>query len=184
MKPVEDLLKEHEALLSMIEIMKKLTEKMAGGEKIDPGVLEKITGFLQVFADKCHHSKEEFYLFPLLSEMVTPADQGIIKILIQEHTFAREYVKGLVSGIAAYKTGDESGIPVIIDNMQKYTSLLGQHAIKENRDIFPLVDMALDKDKQDEIVKNFEKIENEVIGAGKHEAYHKLLDELKTAYLL
>jgi hemerythrin-like domain-containing protein len=46
-----------------------------------------------------------------------------------------------------------------------------------------MADMRLSKEKQEELLEEFERAESEKIGIGKHEEFHKLLDRLKGVYL-
>lgn len=62
-KATQDLRKEHEAILHVLNIL----DKMMDSENRDTDSLLKYYGevvyFLRIFADKCHHGKEENYLF-------------------------------------------------------------------------------------------------------------------------
>jgi hemerythrin-like domain-containing protein len=49
--------------------------------------------------------------------------------------------------------------------------------------LYPLAEDNLSSEKQPELAKEFEKIETEKIGAGKHEEFHALLEQLEEIYL-
>ncbi len=63
MRPTEELKREHEAIKLMLRILEKVSEKLESGEDVNTDHLDKILEFIQVFADKCHHGKEEDFLF-------------------------------------------------------------------------------------------------------------------------
>jgi hypothetical protein len=46
-----------------------------------------------------------------------------------------------------------------------------------------MVDTHLSKEKQKELLQQFEMVEREKIGVGQHEEFHKLLNHLKSVYL-
>ena len=57
--------------------------------------------------------------------------------------------------------------------------LLRGHIQKEERVLFPMADEVLSADDQRSLEESFERIETEVMGAGVHERYHQMLDELE-----
>ena len=62
-------------------------------------------------------------------------------------------------------------------------TLLNQHIDKENNVLFPLAEKQLSEGKLTELLKGFEMIETEKIGAGKHEEFHKMIDQMESVYL-
>jgi len=46
-----------------------------------------------------------------------------------------------------------------------------------------IADMHIPKNKQDELLEDFEKFEREEIGKGKHEELHNILKSLENIYL-
>jgi hypothetical protein len=47
--------------------MSAVADLLDSGKQVDPSVLSDLVEFLRVFADQCHHEKEEQHLFPLLA---------------------------------------------------------------------------------------------------------------------
>ena len=66
---------------------------------------------------------------------------------------------------------------------ENYINLPIRHIDKEDIILYPLADSRLSKERQTAMPKEFEKIETERIGAGKHEEFHRLLHNLKQIYL-
>lgn len=62
-------------------------------------------------------------------------------------------------------------------------SLLNRHIDKENDVLFPMAVQHLSENKLAELKNGFDQIETDKIGAGKHEAFHRMLDILEDAYL-
>jgi len=46
-----------------------------------------------------------------------------------------------------------------------------------------MADSVLSESKQDELFEQFERVEEERIGPGKHEEFHRLLEEIARIYL-
>lgn len=180
MRATQQLKNEHEGIKVMLRIMTRVSESN-GDVNIEH--LGKMIDFIKTFADKCHHGKEEEILFPELVKAGMSNENGPIGVMLYEHTEGRGYVKEFSDAYDRYKNGDSSALPEIKVNMLYYVQLLTDHIEKENNVLFMMADRFLSEQEQDEIADAFEKIEIEKIGAGKHEEYHKLLDELQTIYL-
>jgi len=71
--PVEVLEAEHRVIQKMVAGMSLLAERLEGGEPLDVSLLESIVAFLRTFADRCHHGKEETFLFPALIRRGVPS---------------------------------------------------------------------------------------------------------------
>jgi len=54
---------------------------------------------------------------------------------------------------------------------------------KENGVLFPLAEKHLSEQAQEKLWEGFEMIETQKIGVGKHDEFHKMLDNLKNVYL-
>jgi hemerythrin-like domain-containing protein len=183
MKPTEQLKEEHKSIELMLRILEKVCEKLESGEKINPEHLEKILEFIKVFVDKCHHAKEEAQLFPAMEEAGIPKHGGPIGVMLLEHDTGRDYVKGISEALEKYKEGDLKAASYIIENAKNYIALLKQHIVKEDNILYPMAEVCLSEKKQGELLERFEIIEQEKIGAGKHEEFHKLLHYLREVYL-
>jgi hemerythrin-like domain-containing protein len=68
-------------------------------------------------------------------------------------------------------------------NAKGYVNLLRDHIYKEDNVLYPMADQNLSDNAQEELTKEFDRIEKEIIGEGKHEVYHELLKNLKSIYL-
>jgi hemerythrin-like domain-containing protein len=64
-----------------------------------------------------------------------------------------------------------------------YIKLLRNHIEKENNILFPMGDARLSASIQEELLAQFEIYEENVIGEGKHEELHALLEKFKEKYL-
>jgi len=62
-KATQDLRKEHEAILYVLQILDKMMESDSRDAENMLRYYGEVVYFLKIFADKCHHGKEENYLF-------------------------------------------------------------------------------------------------------------------------
>ncbi len=183
MTPVEQLKEEHQGILLMLKILEKVAAKLEAKEKVDLNHLERIVEFLRVFADRCHHGKEEDLLFPAMEKAGVPKEQGPIGVMLAEHQQGRGFIKGMAEALDRQKKGDPKALPSYTENARNYIALLTQHIKKEENVLFPMGEKVLSKKTQEELVEGFEKIEVERIGEGTHEEFHKLLHQLQDIYL-
>lgn len=178
MRPTEQLRNEHEAILSMLTILERVCKKLDSAGEVDSSHLEDIIEFFKVFADKCHHGKEEAHLFPAMEEAGVPRYGGPLGVMLEEHDTERGYVRAMSDGAQRYKSGDDRYSAQFVNSARRYIELLRQHINKENNIVFPLADNSIPPQRQDELQEKFDRVEREIVGKGKHEEFHRLLRQL------
>ncbi len=183
MEPTGELKQEHQGILLMLRVLDKVVEKLESGEEGGLEHLEQIVEFLRIFADRCHHGKEEELLFPAMEKRGVPREGGPIGVMLMDHEEGRGYIRGMANALVMHKTGDPSALKEFAKNARGYIGLLTQHINKEDQVLFPMAQRILPPDVQTELSRGFEKIETERIGEGTHENFHKLLEKLKDIYL-
>ena len=183
MKATDALRTEHRAVSLMLEIMEAISVRINSGQSVQRQDLDNMIDFLSVFVDQCHHAKEEQILFPELELAGLGKNEGPIGAMLAEHELGREYVRIIKKGLLNYGSADPSQLKDITNSMQAYIELLNEHIHKENDILFEMADKLLSNEDQDRIYYQFEELEEEVIGLGKHEELHKMLDKLSNIYL-
>lgn len=183
MKATAVLIQEHGAIRAMLRVIEKIVEKAQRGEEINTSHLDQIVEFLEVFADKCHHGKEEVVLIPTVRRLGVEDTDYLSQTILDEHVQARNYTKGIKESLEKYKSGNRESLQELIDNALPYIKLIDSHINKENLTFFPRSDAVLSDQDQQKMFEEFEKLEIEKIGTGTHERLHKIVDELKDIYL-
>ncbi|OGC96120.1 MAG: hypothetical protein A2W25_12495 [candidate division Zixibacteria bacterium RBG_16_53_22] len=183
MKATEQLKKEHNAVKVTLRILDRISKKLEAGERVDPLHLEELIDFFSAFVDKCHHVKEEEMLFVAMKDSFDPSDGDRIGALIKDHVSGRNFIRDLSYAVAEYRAGDARAAGAIVRFAKNYTTLLLQHIDIEDNVLYPLANKRLSEKKQEELYRDFERLEEEEIGHGKHAAYHEMIDRLKTLYL-
>ncbi|MDD3520816.1 MAG: hemerythrin domain-containing protein [Actinomycetota bacterium] len=178
--PIVDLVDEHKGIVTMLNIMQKITSKIQKRENIEKDHINKIVEFLSNFADKCHHGKEEDILFPELTR--NSANIPLINELLGEHKSGRDYIGGMKASLHDFSTGSPGAYHIAI-NMQGYITLLVSHIQKETKELFPIADKEISENTKNLIEEKFEELESNIIGEGKHEEYHGWLKMLMSIYL-
>ena len=76
----KDLVKEHMAIQIALNILEKIQERSEKNDETDSGDIVDLIEFLKEFADKCHHGKEEGFLFPALEKAGVKNEGGPIGV--------------------------------------------------------------------------------------------------------
>lgn len=182
MEPIAELKEEHRGIEIMLGIIEVVISKTAKGQIIDSKDFTSILEFLSVFVDRCHHGKEEDFLFPALEKAGVQRDQGPIGVLLREHQQGRQLVTQLREAVKSFISGDAQAAHRLEKAGRDYISLLTQHIQKEEDVLFPMAERVLGSEKQGELSKDFQQLEEERIGQGKHEEFHNQLHRLKKLY--
>jgi len=174
----DDLMNEHEAILHGLSILDKMATAAAAGRLGDSSDPAAMIDFLKVFADTCHHGKEETILFPAMERHGIAKERGPIGQMLAEHEEGRKFIRAMADA-AAKKPFDAKGFSA---NAVSYAALLRAHIQKENTILFPMGDRAIPEPEQLKILEAFERHEETVIGHGVHERLHAMLDEFSKRY--
>jgi hemerythrin-like domain-containing protein len=183
MKPTEVLINEHNSIKTMLRIMNKIAENISTGKCVETKDAEQIVDFLKIFADKCHHGKEENSLFPALEAAGIAKGNGPIGVMLREHTIGRGYIQELNTAIEKIKIGYFGCSQLITNSILNYTNLLQSHIEKEENVLFPMAEKVLTEHKKLVIWEEFARIEEDVVGNDRLEHYQQLLTRLEKKYL-
>ncbi len=169
-KATQDLKNEHDAILHVLNIVDAM---LVAESKTDVEMLryyDELVGFLKIFADKCHHGKEEGFLFTEMVKLGVQNEGGPIGVMLHEHQLGREYIANMSTAV---ELKDRRGFNKAVI---QYRDLLRNHIEKENTIIFVWADQLIDDIWQADLFKQFEEHEEKVIGHGVHEKLHAMID--------
>lgn len=106
-----------------------------------------------------------------------------IGVMLIEHNIGRDYVKGMSEAIGAYEAGDRGASVRIVENAKNHIALLTEQIDEEDNILNPIADGRLSVERHEELLKQFERVEDEKIGIGKHEEFRKLVSDLEGIHL-
>lgn len=184
MKPTDQLKEEHRAIETMLSILERMCDKLEAGGEVKPVHLDQTLEFFKIFADKCHHGKEENLLFQAMEKAGFSKQQGPLAVMFSEHTTGRNYVQELGKAIMRYKESNCQDSFGILKPARSYIALLRDHIAKEDNVLFPMAEAHIAEAQQQELLSEFDRVENEIVGKGKHEEFHAVIKELKGIYLI
>jgi hemerythrin-like domain-containing protein len=184
MGPIDELKKEHQAVLTALRILEEMASKGEGRvatESVQD--IEQLIGFFKVFVDQCHHGKEEKLLFPALEEIGVSREGGPIGVMLAEHDLGRLNISGMLAALRKIKSGDNRAAGALKESAVAYVDLLRRHIEKEDNVLFPIAAAQFSDETLAHLEIDFERLEKEEIGPGRHEEYHAMLDRLQEKYL-
>jgi hemerythrin-like domain-containing protein len=162
----------------MVAGMSLLAERLEGGEPLDVSLLESIVAFLRTFADRCHHGKEETFLFPALIRRGVPSHGCPIGGLTMEHQKGRVMVGELADAIRGYAAGEPPAREDLVKSLRALVAFYPNHIWKEDYLLFPLAGKVLTPEDQQELMNKFETVERE-LGIEGHEGFDKVATQLE-----
>jgi hemerythrin-like domain-containing protein len=168
-KATQNLREEHDTILHALTILDKMLS--TDGTKTINRLqnYKEMVYFLKLFADKCHHGKEENYLFVELVKHGVHNEGGPVGVMLREHELGRQYIAAMHKSL---ETQDFTGY---YNAAARYGDLLRVHIQKENKVLFVMADKLLNEEKQAQLFKNFEQFEESIIGHGVHDKLQVLL---------
>lgn len=169
---------EHDAILRMLDVADEVSRRVEGGTAVAPDVFFGLVEFFRLFADKCHHGKEEDLLFPAMEGKGFPRHGGPVGVMLIEHDQGRAHMKEMAAASEEIANGDSHAVCRWVAAERGYSDLLRGHIQKENNVLFVMAERVLSDDEQAELARGFEKIEIEKMGAGTHERLHGVMDKL------
>ncbi len=182
MQPTEILMSEHRVIEQVLRCLESMAEKCIVYGHFDLHAVRQAIDFFRNFADRCHHQKEEQYLFPLMEERGIAQEDGPIGRMLYEHTLGRHYLQALASAAEAAVTGEEDRLLHFVDQARAYVYWLREHITKEDHHLFPMANRVLRWEDQQVLSRSFENLEHDDLGAGTHEEYLRIAGELADRY--
>ncbi|MBC7360504.1 MAG: hemerythrin domain-containing protein [Desulfacinum sp.] len=183
MKAIDELKGEHRGIERMLDILKVLSERIGRGANVPPGDLDGVLEFLKVFVDRCHHGKEEDYLFPALEAAGVTREGGPIGVMLAEHEQGRTLVAKLEEAAARLRARDFEAHSRVKEIANQYGELLRNHIRKEEDVLFRMAQSHVAPLQDNDLYQAFELLERERIGPGRHAAFHDLMERLEKEYL-
>jgi hemerythrin-like domain-containing protein len=178
MKPTDILSDEHRVIEQVLACLERIAADCQAAGRLDGISAEQAVDFFRNFADRCHHGKEEAHLFPAMEAKGFPRDGGPTGVMLHEHDQGRAYVRGMAQAIVGAAAGQREAIARFVENARDYIALLAEHIQKEDHCLFAMADQAFTSDDQARLLDVFHRVEHEEMGAGAHEKYVTLADEL------
>jgi hemerythrin-like domain-containing protein len=103
--------------------------------------------------------------------------------MLSEHTTGRGHIKAIRRKFARFQSGDTAVSEALADECEQYILLMLDHIYKENNILYPMGEARFSRETDEKLYQDFDTLETERIGVGKHEAFHQMIDQLTQIYL-
>jgi hemerythrin-like domain-containing protein len=178
-KPTEVLSDEHRVIERVLAAVGKLLT-VPPAQSLSHW--KKALDFISNFADQCHHLKEEKLLFPAMEAHGIPLEGGPIGVMLMEHEEGRSHVRAMRAAVEGLERGETGGVESLLSHARGYLRLLKEHIQKEDEILFRIADDCIPAAEQTALLKSFEEHETREMGAGVHEKYLKIAEELESVF--
>lgn len=178
MSPTETLKQEHRVIEIVLSCLDRLSSACSEGKPLDTQSASEAVDFFKVFADRCHHGKEEDLLFPMMESKGFSPEHGPTGVMRHEHELGRRSIQGMTEAIRDFSAGKSEAQQRFAEHAKSYSELLRQHIQKEDHCLFQMADQTLTPAEKEELSRGFARIETEHVGEGIHERYLELAHAL------
>jgi hemerythrin-like domain-containing protein len=179
MLPIGPLMIEHRLIERMITVMKEELQRLEKEKEVDTAFIVTAVDFIRMYADRCHHGKEEDILFRELEKKnLSKEHKRIMNELLEEHKWGRKTTGRLVEANENYLDGDKKALPVISDCLRSLVGFYPEHIEKEDKHFFSPVMEYFSQDEKDAMLKEGYDFDQKLI----HEKYDKTVVEVESNY--
>lgn len=179
---IETLMHEHRLIVRVMGSLETFARRVEEEGLEDRARLGQYVEFARTFADHCHHRKEEDGLFRAMMDHGLPRESGPLAVMYADHDVGRR----LVSALAAVASGSGPFTPeersTVVTNARELAAHLVYHISKEDRVLYPMAERIVPPGDLERLSLDFERIEQQEIGAGEHERLHALAEALLAAF--
>ncbi len=176
---VADLLvKEHRLIERMIPILTKEVLRLREGGEVDAAQIIPVVIFFRMYADRCHHGKEEDILFrALASKPLSDEHRRTMDQLTEEHVLARKLVGRLMLDQDRCVKGDKAALAAVKQDIKELADLYPKHIGLEEKHFFtPCMDY-FSAVEQAEMLRAFTEFDAKIV----HEQYRAMIEDLEPA---
>jgi len=174
MMPAGPLMIEHRLIERMIKVMKVELGKMRRQNEANVVFIDTAVDFIRMYADRCHHGKEEDILFrDLAGKQLSAEHKKILSELIEEHAHGRAVTNNLMIAKEKYIQGIKNTLPDILKSIEELAVFYPKHIEKEDRHFFlPCMDY-FSKEEQLDMLGEFWEFDKKLI----HEKYKAMVEK-------
>ncbi len=180
-RPTHTLKHEHRVIEQALRALDGICVRLELNETIPAEALAQVLDFIQMYADRFHHEKEEMWFFPALLKAGTEIEGGPLSFLKQEHITERKLLIDLGAAVTAYEHSADSAKAHIVELARNFSRHLLSHMRREDAILFTLAEEILDEPAKADIHQAFINAE---IGFGLDSVahYEQLASELEKSW--
>lgn len=172
------LMIEHRLIERMLAVVRRALVVAEQARSIDPRFVDLAVDFVQMYADRTHHGKEEGILFKALEgKDLAAADRELMAELVREHVFGRETTRALVVANREYRAGDAAALAAVVAGLRTLVEFYPRHIAKEDKVFFPATRAYFTAEEEQKLLADFMAFDRQLI----HEKYATIVEGLDRA---
>jgi hemerythrin-like domain-containing protein len=153
--PSSVLTNEHKSIKQVLEVLRELARQARDEDSWETEALHRCVEFFRLYADGCHHAKEEDLLFPVMEKRGIVREGGPIGVMLFEHKMAREFTAQMAEALGAMESDPATARPAFLKAAEEYIGLLTHHIYKEDFKLFPMGDNCMTEEDQGALYLKF-----------------------------
>ena len=156
-KALDIIRNEHRSICVVLDNLLSLVRGIAErGSMINTGVFDAMVNYLETYAERVHHPKEDQYLFEAVRRHDAQAE-ALIAGLEREHADGERALRDLKNSLTRYEKVGRQGFPAFEKVVEDYVRVYLDHMRKEEEQVFPLAQKLLKPEDWAAIDAAFEK---------------------------
>ncbi|MFI5378889.1 MAG: hemerythrin domain-containing protein [Tepidisphaerales bacterium] len=157
-RPCTTLRNEHRVIERVLGVLATLVKRFRSGGGFEKDAFLDCIQFFRLFADACHHGKEEALLFPKLEARGIPRERGPIGVMLYEHQVGRDLVRRMADAIQSGENGNPTAGMQAVEAADQLVAHLSQHIAKEDNILFVMGERVLSEDDQQQLCTGFNEV--------------------------
>jgi hemerythrin-like domain-containing protein len=176
---LETIQREHRALRQVLELLQHLLGSIAEQHSApDFELLSVALYYIDEFPTRCHHPKEERYLFEAVRKHV-PEHAPLLNRLQAEHLLDTRMLRDLHSALVRYQAGAPDGLQLLRARLDIYVAMLQEHVCKEE-ELLLEIRHALPAGEWHAIAEGFSADEDPLFGKAQRREFDMLRDRIRS----
>lgn len=180
--PSTVLRNEHRVIVRVLGVLERLVERSERGDGFEYAALRRCVEFFRLFADLCHHAKEEDLLFPVLEARGVPREGGPIGVMLYEHSVARKLTKEMGEALDGVEGGGADAEARFRQTARQYHDLLTNHIDKEDNVLFTMGDHVMSDDDKTTLCGRFREAGCRAFGGKRREELEEIAYDLEVEW--
>ena len=134
---------EHRMLRSVMQTLEQVVQELLTLHiDADHALIACMLYYIEDFPERCHHPKEDEFLFRLLRERTSRAD-AVLDELQAQHVRSAQMMAYLQRSFVHYLGGAPGGLRHFADAVESYAAFMGDHMAQEENRVLPLAEQYL-----------------------------------------
>lgn len=169
---------EHRSIRAVLDAMAHFAEHGLAGDAVpEARVFRAMLVYIDVFAERVHHPKEERALFPLL-RFRSPEAATILDRLESDHARGASAVRSLETSFLRWEEAGIRFFPQFASEVVTFVGFYREHLRVEERKLVPLAERALTDDDWHRVDASFAEGADPLAGEGDERDLRKLFTHI------